>query len=132
MADTSSIAVRASVRGSCVITSADDVDFGTLETGDVTSHEATANVQYWCSNGLSYTLALDDGLHAGGPGQPAMKRTTGVEKIPYSVTITPTSGIGLGPTPSQTAVVKATIEKDHAQAASVGDYEDTLTVTLEP
>jgi spore coat protein U-like protein len=134
-ADTNTLTVSANVVGTCRFNNATStLAFGAL---DVTSAaDANANgsaVTFWCTNGAAYTITHDDGLNESGVNAPNMEHTVAAgEFLPYTLNLNPTAGTGSGPsTPVNLAITGTVANADYIDALA-GDYEDTVTITINP
>jgi spore coat protein U-like protein len=131
-----SVDVRANIKGTCVIDQATVIDFGDLEQG-TTAPDRTApgSVRYWCSKGLVYTVTLGNGNNASG-SQRRMKglaTTNSTEFLAYSLASdAPPTGTGAGPATLVTVALTATVRGADYNVLSVGQFMDTIVVTIAP
>jgi spore coat protein U-like protein len=131
-----SVDVRANIKGTCVIDLVTMIDFGDLEQG-TTAPDRTApgTVRYWCSKGLVFTITTGNGNNASGT-QRRMKgvaTTNSTEFLPY--TLAPDavlSGTGAGPAAPVTHTITGTVRGADYNALSVGQFSDTVIVTIAP
>jgi len=138
MAATLDIAVQANVVGTCRIVTAGplSVDFGdlTYNAGTGSSNAATlsASLDYWCTNGATYTITSAGANDASCTAAPCMM--FGASEIPYTATATDSgTGTGAGPAAgNQTIDVQIDIAAGAADNASIGLHTDTLTITVVP
>jgi len=134
-ADTS-VDVRANIKGTCVIDLVTSIDFGDLEQG-TTAPDRTApgSVRYWCSKGLAYTVTMGNGNNASGT-QRRMKgvaTTNSTEFLAYDLTSdAPATGTGAGPSTLATVTLTATVRGTNYNVLSVGQFIDTVVVTIAP
>ena len=129
-ADTASVAVSATVTGTCKFNSGGTLSF-TLDPS--TGGAVTGTVSqpaFWCTKGASYTLSDDDGLNPSGTTH-RMKHATLNEYIPYSFTYT-TSGTGLGNGNPVTMDIASTVVEADYMDVPAGSYSDTVTMTINP
>jgi spore coat protein U-like protein len=124
--------VKVSVKGGCTTTGNDEAHFGERVSGE--THGAlteVGEVRYWCSAGTTHTIAVDNGQNYSG-GTRYMKRADGSETIAYSLTHSPSSGTGQGPTPEAKVEVNVGLVANALTSVPPGEYEDTVTVTITP
>ena len=129
-ADTASVAVSATVTGTCKFNSGGTLSF-TLDPS--TGGAVTGTVSqpaFWCTKGATYTLSDDDGLNKSGTTH-RMKHATLTEYIPYSFTYT-TTGTGTGKSAAITMDIASTVAEADYINASAGSYTDTVTLTIAP
>ncbi|WP_162405215.1 Csu type fimbrial protein [Pseudoxanthomonas jiangsuensis] len=126
--------VRTSFANSCYISTATDLDFGTV-TRLSSAREQTSAISLHCPAGTAWRVALDNGSHASG-GNRRMAGPGG--HIGYELyrdsartqawSTSPNDRTGTGDNSVQTLVVYGRVP---AQAvAAPGTYSDTVTVTL--
>jgi len=108
--------------------------FGNIDPSSATNRTATVNLTIRCAGSAataSYALTANDGLYGIGPGQPRMRHAvTPTEYLPFALN-TPISGI----TPKNVDTVVGiigTITPAQFQNAPVGNYADTVVLTLSP
>lgn len=124
--------VKVSVRGGCTTTGNDEAHFGEHISGTAhTGLAARGAVHYWCSVGTTHTISVDDGQNYTG-GTRHMQLAGGTETIPYSLSYVPDTDTGVGPTPPAKVDVTVNLVANALQNATPGEYEDTVTVTVEP
>jgi spore coat protein U-like protein len=124
------IDVKAQVKGSCQIVEAAEINFNLLDPAETTDKQANGTLKFWCTKGVPYTLALDQGLNA----VAAKRRMKGVvattDFIAYDLGAVTLTGTGQGPQTPVTLALPATVKAVDYRNVSVGDYKDTLTVTV--
>lgn len=137
-ADQATVAVSARVVGTCQFNAAG----ATLAFGDL-PFDATGNalgvgpisttLEFWCTNGASYTITDDDGLNESGPGARQMQSMTlgTPEYIAYDLTYNPATGTGNGPGNPITLTLNGTVGATYT-ANSPDNYSDTVTLTINP
>jgi spore coat protein U-like protein len=134
-ADTS-VDVRANIKGTCVIELVTSIDFGDLEQG-TTAPDRTApgSVRYWCTKGLVYSVTMGNGNNASGT-QRRMKgaaTTNSTEFLAYDLTSNaPATATGVGPSAPATVALTATVKGTNYNVLSVGQFVDTVVVTIAP
>jgi spore coat protein U-like protein len=136
--DSDTMGVSASVSGSCTIT-ADDLSFGSYDSNSGTTGSTLLHIT--CSNGLSYTVKLNNGQYADTNGHRRMKHGSQDEYLQYdlykdsgcterwgssgSEVVTDT---GSGSEQQKTVYGKIPSGQN---TAPVGSYSDTVTATVE-
>lgn len=129
--DTATVSVSASVTGTCKFNTGTKTVTFTLDPatdGDVTG--SVSQPTFWCTKGTSYGITDDDGVNKSGTTH-RVKHTESTEYIPYSFTYPPT-GTGAGKTTPITMDIAGTITNADYINASVGNYADTVTLTITP
>jgi spore coat protein U-like protein len=95
----------------------------------------TATATFTCNgsaNVATYTVTAGDGTYPAGPGLRRMRHATvTTEFLPYSLTISPSSGSVNKGSPA-TVTMTATVLSANYQAALAGSYSDTVAVTVSP
>jgi spore coat protein U-like protein len=129
--DTTTVAVSATVVGTCKFTAGGSIPFGNLDP-TVGTDQAPAVTQptFWCTKGASYTITDDVGLHESGTTHRMMHASL-TEYIPYTFTYTAT-GTGAGPGSVLTMNIASTVKGTDYQNASAGNYSDLVTLTINP
>jgi len=130
--DTATVAVSATVVGTCKFATGGSIPFGNLDPSVGTDQTpAVTQPTFWCTKGASYTISDDDGLYESGANLNRMKHGTLAEYIPYSFTYT-ASGTGAGPGSVLTMDIASSVKGTDYQNASAGSYTDTVTLTINP
>lgn len=116
------------VLGGCTFKNWGDVtmDFGNLSGGD---KSISTNVPVNCSVGSNFKVTLDNGLYANG-AQRRLAQKNGLGRVPYSLTASPDSGTGNGR--DLDIKLTATATQNDYQASPIGQYSDTVVMTIEP
>lgn len=130
--DTANVTVTASVAGTCSFASIPSVDFGSLDPGtNGAVNPAPVNLTFNCTNGIAYTLSDDKG---GAAGSLSSNLSNGTDTVPYSLTYTNVSGVGLGAGGANeiTSVLTGSIAAGTYGGISVGNYTDTIQFTINP
>lgn len=130
-ADTATVAVSATVTGTCKFNSGGTVAF-TLDPsvgGDVNG--TVTQPVFWCTKKAAYSITDDDGLHESGTTHRMQHATVGTEFIPYSFTYT-ASGEGSGPGTPITLNIASTVTGTDYVNAEAGNYADTVTLSITP
>jgi spore coat protein U-like protein len=132
--DTHTLTVSASVSGVCKFSSSSStLSFGALDPSSNSNATASGSTTFWCTKGTAYSVADDDGLHETAVNANRMQHSTDTtEYIPYTLTYTPTSGTGAGPTAAATLSFAGAIQYNDYKGALAGSYSDTVTVTVTP
>ncbi|MBM5572148.1 MULTISPECIES: spore coat protein U domain-containing protein [Deefgea] len=128
-AASTNVKVKANVKGSCSFADGNDViiDMGTLSanSGDQSKQGVT---QFWCSNGVNYTITMNNGLHATGTQK---RMQSNQYYLPYTLTLTPTTGVGTGPGTLKDILLTATVLGSDINNATVANgYTDTVVLTI--
>ena len=132
MADTTTVAVSATVVGTCKFTAGGTIPFGNLDPSVGTDQTpAVTQPTFWCTKGANYTITDDDGLYESGTNNNQMKHATLNEYSPYSFTYT-AAGIGNGPANVLTMNIASTVKGVDYANVSAGSYADTVTLTIAP
>lgn len=130
-ADTASVAVSATVVGTCKFNSGGTMAFGNLDPASGADVNATlTQPAFWCTKGSSYTLSDDDGLYESGTTH-RVKHAASADYIPYTFTYTST-GTGTGRTSPITMNIAGTIAGTDYVDAPVGGYADTVVLSVNP
>jgi len=130
--DTATVAVSATVVGTCKFTAGGSIPFGNLDPSVGTDQTpAVTQPTFWCTRGAGYTITDDDGLYESGPNLNRMKHGTLAEYIPYSFTYT-AAGTGAGPANILSMNIASTVLGADYINASAGSYSDTVTLTINP
>jgi len=129
-ADTATVAVSATVTGTCKFNSGGTLSFTLDPSTGGNVNGTVSQPAFWCTKGASYTLSDDDGLNKSGTTH-RMKHATLTEYIPYSFAYT-TTGTGTGKSAAITMdIASAVTEADYINA-SAGSYTDTVTLSITP
>ncbi len=137
-ADTAPVTVTARVVGTCRF----NAGGATLAFGDLPFDAAgnalggvaaSTTLQFWCTNGASYTITDDSGLSETAPGARRMQSTTlgTPEYIAYGMSYNPATGTGTGPGNPITLTINGTVGAVYG-ANSPDSYADTVTLTINP
>jgi hypothetical protein len=138
---THTIAVSASVTGTCVV----NVANSTLTFGAIDPSSAGPVAAVWsggtfrCTNGSAYTITSDDGLWESSSGgannrmklSSATDCTVTTNCIRYTLTKA-ANGTGAGMTTNISFNVTGQTTQADYQNAAVGNYADTVTLTVAP
>ena len=140
-AGTAAVSVSAIVlsKGNCTFNSSNvALSFGSLDPGDPTDQNRPATLTFTCrgngNNAITFSITHDSGLYETGPDAPQMRTTTptgGYEYLPYSLTLSPTSGSIPKNTDTSLAISGRVMGVDY-QDAYPGNYSDTVTISINP
>jgi hypothetical protein len=111
------------------------LNFGALDPGGTTDVSKSATMQFICNGSSSvaaFVFTSNDGLYETGPGANRMINTTvSTEYLPYTLALSPQSGtVPKGVT--QTLTVTGTVASPNYRSAYVGNYSDTVVISLNP
>lgn len=137
-ADTAPVTVTARVLGTCRFSAGGaTLAFGDLPF-DVAGNAlggvvAATTLQFWCTNGASYTITDDSGVNELAPGARRMRSTTLAtpEYIAYGMAYNPATGTGNGPGNPITLTINGTVGAVYG-ANSPDSYTDTVTLSINP
>jgi len=118
------------------------LNFGALNPANSTDVTVTTPITFnchgnwgnWFSN-ITFYISDDDGLHETGLNTPRMRNTTQPsEYLPYILDLDPASGTisFLGGWFGQTLKITGTVRANDYQKAYVGNYRDTVRITIVP
>ncbi|MBE9608168.1 spore coat protein U domain-containing protein [Chitinilyticum piscinae] len=131
MAASKNVIINANVVGTCAFTDGNDV---TINLGDLKAgsgdQSKTGSTSFWCSNGITYNLSTDDGLH----GDASQKKmAAGEHQLPYALALERSTGTGQGIASPETLTLTATVKGADLDVAPVASgYSDTVVLTLTP
>ncbi|MCX7770915.1 MAG: spore coat U domain-containing protein [Proteobacteria bacterium] len=116
------------------------INLGNLIPGSGIDVSGSASLTFRCQgkSPLVYSITDDDGLWDNTPGVHRMKHTTLNEFINYNFTYTPSSETVTDPNPNRTITINRTLNitaialHSSYQNAAVGNYSDTVTLTILP
>lgn len=99
------------------------VSFGTIDPTLITPATFSVKVNYRCTGGANATFTIA-GLNDSGPGAYRLKHITQTQYMAYSISTVNAPGTSI--------TLNGQIVATDYQNAYVGDYSDTLTVTIFP
>lgn len=108
--------------------------FGNLDPSSGANATASATLIIRCagaSPNVTYALTHDSGLYETGVNQNRMKHATLNTYLPYTLTLTPSSGT-IAKNVDRTISVGGTVTPANFQNANIGAYADTVVITLLP
>jgi hypothetical protein len=138
-ADSNVVSVTATVisKGNCTFRSKTAaLDFGSLDPASPTDKSVNTTIIYRCqaqgNRPITFVITDDSGLYEIGPNAPRMRHTTQpTEYLPYSLTLTPTSGT-VPKVVDFPLTVTGTVRGVDYQDARIGSYSDRVVVSIEP
>lgn len=133
---TGNLTVQLEIIAACEVSPTATLDFGSHGFLDADIDESV-DITVKCTDGEGYTIALGDGLYETG-GERRMKHDTATEYITYGLfqdaawqdpwdEVDTKSGTGTGANQTHTIYGLVGVQATPA----VGDYEDTVTITVE-
>ncbi|MBK9522847.1 MAG: spore coat protein U domain-containing protein [Rhodocyclaceae bacterium] len=125
------IDIKATVKGACQISSAAEINFNNLTPTDTSDKTASGSLTFWCTKDQPYTISFNDGQNLSGGKRRMRGVITTTAYIPYDLNSTTITGIGKGPATPVTVQIPATVKANDYRNAALGAYKDTLTVTLQ-
>jgi len=133
-ADTNTVTVTANVVGTCRFSSGTStLAFGGLDPSSGAPGSAATSVDFWCTNGASYSITDDDGLHELAVDGNRMEHTgTAGNFIAYGFSYNPATGTGSGRTTPITLNISGTVAFADYQNALAGSYSDTVALSITP
>jgi spore coat protein U-like protein len=108
--------------------------YGSINSLSNTSAIVTASLTLRCTgsvNSAAYALNHDSGLYESGVNQNRMKHSTLDEYLPYTFTLSPSSGT-IPRNVDRIITLTGTVTPANYQDATPGSYADTVVVTLTP
>jgi spore coat protein U-like protein len=125
------VIINANVVGTCAFVDANAVtiNMGDLKAGSGDQNK-TGTTQFWCSNGVTYTLETGDGLNAVGD---VKHMKSGANVLPYTLTLDHETGTGAGPNSPIDLTLTAAVKGSDLDTAEVANgYTDTVVLTVNP
>lgn len=137
-AATNTLTVAATVlsKSNCKFTIATSaLNFGAIDPAGSTNASANTTVQFRCLGAApmaSFYIDHDSGLYGASPSSLRMRHATvASEFLPYSLALTPLNGTVPKNVP-QTLTISGTVLAADYQSAYVGNYADSVTLTINP
>ena len=137
-ADVSSVSVGATVlsNNNCRFRGASSVAlaFGSIDPSSTLNATRSAVLTIRCGGAspvVSYALTHDSGLYETGVNLNRMKHATLNTYLPYTLTLTPSSGT-VSKNVDQIITVSGTVTPANFQNAEMGAYADSVVITLSP
>jgi hypothetical protein len=132
-ADSNTLTVQASVRGTCKFSSTTSIlGFGTLDPSVGTDVNGSTTVQFWCTKGVTTdSITASNGNNFAG-GKRGMMDTVSSEVIPYTLALDPGISPNAGPSSPRTLTITGSVLGADYTAKSAGDYSDSVTLSINP
>lgn len=108
--------------------------FGNINPSSSANATASATLTIRCGGAsplVSYALSHNSGLHETGVNLNRMKRGPLNDYLPYTLTLTPSSGT-MARNVNRTITLTGTVTPASFQNAAMGAYGDTVVITLSP
>lgn len=111
------------------------LNFGNLDPTTPIDRTITTSITFIChgsANPATFSITDDDGLYKTGTDANRMRHTTVItEYLPYSLTLNPTSGT-VPKNTNQTLTISGTVKGTDYQNAYVGNFSDTVIISISP
>jgi spore coat protein U domain-containing protein, fimbrial subunit CupE1/2/3/6 len=135
-ANTLSVSATVLSKNQCKFNSSNStLNFGALDTGSFADVTQSTSVQFVCRGSAplaAFAFTTNDGLYDAGPSKYRMRHATvTTEFLPYSLSLSPTTGTA-PKNVTQTLTISGTVKALDYQPAQVGNYADTVVITLNP
>lgn len=131
-AATQTVAVSANVVGVCqFLGGAGTLSFTLDPSGGGAVDGTPGQPSFWCTNGTTWTITDDDGLHEAAGSHRMQHATSLTDYIPYSFTYT-TTGTGSGRNTTINMDIAGQVAAADYLDALGGNYADTVTLTINP
>ena len=131
-ADTTSLAVSATVVGTCKFTGTSGINFS-LDPSSAAAATANGSITYWCTKGQVGTMTMGNGQHGTSPNYYVQSTGTPADQVKYSLSPLTDSYTGAGKsTPKTLTIIGTVANADFINAAAHSDYTDSVTVTISP
>ncbi len=139
-ADSNVVSVTATVvsRGVCWFTTSNSaLNFGNLDPSNPVDVNASTTIFFRCFRlfgQVTFFIGDDDGLYDTGPNGNRMRHSTvATEYLPYNFDLNPTSGtVPSSLFTNRTLTISGTVRGVDYQDARMGNYSDTVVVSIEP
>lgn len=131
MADTTTVAVSATVTGTCRFLSTGTITFSLDPASGGAANGTMGQPTFWCTRGTNFSISDDDGLYESGTTHRMRHATVSTEHIPYSFTYTAT-GAGEGRGTTITMDIASQVANADFINALAGNYADTVLLTITP
>lgn len=117
------------------VTASANLAFGAINPASTSNATASANLTIRCvgsSSSATFLITQDSGLYSTGVGANRMRNTSVLtEYLPYSLSISPSSAT-IPKNVDTTIAIGGTITPSNFQNAYVGNYQDTVILTIVP
>ena len=111
------------------------LSFGELHPSEPEDRTVATSITFRCVGSASqatFAITDDDGLYKTGLDANQMRHATDTaEYLPYTLTLTPTSGT-VPKNTDQTLIISGTVKGEDYQNALMGSYSDTVVISIEP
>lgn len=111
------------------------LNFANLDPVNPVDRTVDTSITFRCGGSApnaTFSITDDNGLYEAGSGRNRMRHTTTfTEYLPYSLTLSPTSGT-VPKNTDQTVAVTGTVRGVDYQSAAAGNYSDRVVITIEP
>jgi spore coat protein U-like protein len=113
------------------------LNFGTIDPLGLADAVASVVIGFRCNGNpnttLAYSISHNGGQNfaVGAPGPKMMRQTAPADLLPYSLSLSPTNGVGASNT-NLTLTVTGTIQALHYQSARPGSYADSVVLSILP
>jgi spore coat protein U-like protein len=111
------------------------LDFGALDPANTVDVTKTTSLQFVCNGSApiaTFAFTSDDGLYETGPGANRMRHSTvTTEYLPYALSLSPATGTAPKGV-NQTLTITGQVNALDYRPALVGNYADTVVISLNP
>jgi spore coat protein U-like protein len=111
------------------------LNFGNLDPANPVDRTLSTSVQFRCGGRdtwATFSISDNGGLYSTGPDAPRMRRTAApIAYLPYSLDLNPITATVRRRT-WQTLTISATVRGVDYQDAAMGNYRDTVAISIEP
>jgi len=111
------------------------LNFGNLDPASPVDRTVSTSITFMChgsANPATFSITDDDGMYETGPNGNRMRHTTlTTEYLSYSLTLNPTAGT-VPKNTDQTLTITGAVKGSEYQDAYVGNYSDTVVISIEP
>lgn len=129
-AATKNIHVNANIVGACQFKDSTDV---IVSTGDIAAIDADKTiktaVEFFCTKELNYKVSLDNGQNAIGVNKFLVSESG--NKVRYEMETDHRAGVGKGFSRANAVILTTSVKKNDVKDTPVGNYKDTVVMTLE-
>lgn len=130
--DTNTLTVTASVAGTCKFSSlTSTLNFGALDPSNPVNVNGAGSTTFWCTKGVTTTLAALNGLHYSGTSR-QMVGPSLTDLIPYSLALAPDGNPNAGPGSPRTLNITGSVLAVDYTGATAGAYADTVSINITP
>ncbi len=131
-----SVAATVVSKSNCRFTTATStLAFGTLDPGNPSDKTVNTTTTFRCGGSAptaSFAITHDSGLYEAAPDAPRMRHATvTTEYLPYTITLNPSSG-SVPKNTNQTLTITGTVKGNDYKGAYVGNFRDTVVLTITP